>query len=52
MPSRKPSTLQHYQKDMTNHIIPYLGQKMLTQITAADLRKLYDKRRRPVVSSV
>ena len=39
----RPSTLQHYQKDMTNHIIPYLGQKMLTQITAADLRKLYDK---------
>jgi len=39
----RPSTLQHYQKDMTNHVIPYLGQKMLTQITAADLRKLYDK---------
>lgn len=39
----RPGTLQHYQKDMTNHVIPYLGQKMLTQITAADLRKLYDK---------
>ena len=38
----RPSTLGHYQKDMENHIIPYLGQKMLTQITATDLRKLYD----------
>ena len=39
----RPSTLEHYRKDMTNHVIPYLGRKMLTQITAADLRKLYDK---------
>ena len=38
----RPSTLEHYQKDMKNHVIPYLGQKMLTQITSADLRKLYD----------
>ena len=38
----RPSTLEHYQKDMKNHVIPYLGRKMLTQITAADLRKLYD----------
>lgn len=36
------STLEHYQKDMKNHVIPYLGQKVLTQITSADLRKLYD----------
>jgi len=27
---------------MKNHITPYLGQKQLSQITAADLRKLYD----------
>ena len=39
----RPSTLEHYRKDMKNHVIPHLGQKMLTQITAADLRKLYDK---------
>ena len=38
----RPSTLENYQKDMENHVIPYLGQKMLTQITATDLRKLYD----------
>ena len=38
----RPSTLENYQKDMTNHVIPYLGRKLLTQITAADLRKLYD----------
>ena len=39
----RPSTLEHYRKDMKNHVIPYLGQKMLTQITAADLKKLYDR---------
>ena len=38
----RPSTLENYQKDMSNHVIPYLGQKSLSQITAADLRKLYD----------
>ena len=38
----RPSTLEHYQKDMKNHVAPHLGQKELTQITAADLRKLYD----------
>ena len=39
----RPSTLEHYRKDMKNHVIPHLGKKMLTQITAADLRKLYDR---------
>ena len=38
----RPSTLENYQKDMSNHVIPYLGQKSLSQVTAADLRKLYD----------
>ena len=38
----RPSTLEHYRRDMENHVIPYLGKKMLTQVTAADLRKLYD----------
>jgi integrase len=42
----RPSTLEHYRKDMENHVVPYLGKKMLTQVTAADLRKLYDTLKR------
>ena len=38
----RPGTLEHYQRDMENHVVPYLGKKMLSQVTAADLRKLYD----------
>ena len=38
----RPSTLEHYRSDMEHHVKPYLGQKKLTQITAPDLRKLYD----------
>ena len=38
----RPSTLEHYRRDMEHHVKPYLGQKKLTQITPADLRKLYD----------
>ena len=38
----RTSTLEHYRKDLKNHVVPYLGKKMLTQVTAADLRKLYD----------
>ena len=38
----RPSTLEHYRRDMENHVIPYLGKKMLSPVTAADLRKLYD----------
>ena len=38
----RPSTLENYRKDMSNHVIPYLGQKSLSQVTAVDLRKLYD----------
>lgn len=41
-----PSTLEHYQKGMENHVVPQLGAKMLTQVTAADLRKLYDTLKR------
>lgn len=36
------STLEHYHSDMEHHVKPYLGQKKLTQITSADLWKLYD----------
>lgn len=38
----RPSTLDHYRRDLEHHVKPYLGQKKLTQITPADLRKLYD----------
>ena len=38
----RSSTLDHYRNDLEHHVKPYLGQKRLTQITAADLRKLYD----------
>ena len=38
----RPGTLEHYRRDMDNHVIPHLGKKRLTQITAADLRKLYE----------
>ena len=38
----RPSTLEHYRRDMEHYVKPYLGQKKLTQITASDLRKLYD----------
>ena len=34
--------MEHYRRDMENHITPRLGAKPLTQLTAADLRKLYD----------
>lgn len=37
----RPSTLEHYRRDMENHVKPYLGAKQLTQLTAADMRKLY-----------
>ena len=42
----RPGTLEHYRKDMENHVVPQLGAKMLTQVTAADLRKLYDTLKR------
>ena len=38
----RPSTLDHYRNDLEHHVKPYLGKKGLTQITADDLRKLYD----------
>lgn len=42
----RPSTLSHYRNDMEHHVKPYLGNRRLTQITAADLRKLYDTLKR------
>ena len=37
----RPSTLDRYRSDMEHHVKPYLGHKKLTQITAVDLRNLY-----------
>ena len=37
----RPGTLDHYRRDLEHHVKPFLGQKKLTQITAADLRQLY-----------
>ena len=37
----RPGTLKRYRGDMDRHVKPRLGQKKLTQITAADLRTLY-----------
>lgn len=42
----RPNTLERYRQDMNNHVISSLGKKRLTQITAADLRKLYEKLKR------
>ena len=38
----RPGTLNHYRNDLAHHVVPYLGQKKLTQLTAADLRNLYN----------
>ncbi|HJB98864.1 MAG TPA: site-specific integrase [Candidatus Flavonifractor merdavium] len=38
----RPGTQEHYRSDLEHYIKPYLGQNRLTQITADDLRKLYD----------
>ena len=37
----RPGTLEHYRRDLEHHVRPVLGQKKLTQITASDLRQLY-----------
>ena len=37
----RPGTLKQYRSYFDHHVKPYLGQKKLTQITAADLRTLY-----------
>ena len=37
----RPSTLEQHRGNFDRHVKPYLGQKKLTQLTAADLRELY-----------
>ena len=39
----RESTLEGYRKDIMNHVIPYLGEKPLRKVTAADLCSLYQK---------
>ena len=39
----RESTLDGYRRDLNNHVIPYLGEKPLRKVTAADLRSLYQK---------
>lgn len=41
-PTLRPGTLNHYRSDLAHHVVPYLGQKKLTQLTSADLRNLYN----------
>jgi integrase len=38
----RPSTLKRYQGAVNNHFKPNLGDKIISQITAKDIRKLYD----------
>ena len=37
----RPGTLEQHRGNFDRHVKPYLGQKKLTQLTAADLRELY-----------
>ena len=39
----RESTLEGYRRDIMNHVIPYLGEKPLRKVVAADLRSLYEK---------
>lgn len=39
----RESTLEGYRRDIMNHVIPYLGEKPLRKVAAADLRSLYEK---------
>lgn len=42
VPTLRPGTLNRYRSDLEHHVKPYLGQKKLTQLAAADLRNLYN----------
>ena len=39
----RESTLDGYRRDLNNHVIPYLGEKPLRKVAAADLRSLYQE---------
>lgn len=38
-----PSTLLKYDRDMKNHVLPYLGDKPIDQITEMDIENLFNK---------
>ena len=38
----RDSTVDGYEKYIENHIKPYLGDKMLTQLTTADIQRMYN----------
>ena len=42
-PILRPSTYSGYNKDIENHILPYLGSKKLTQLKTADIQKHYNR---------
>lgn len=41
-PNIRPSTLRRYEGTVRNHIVPFMGDKPITQITGKDIKKLYD----------
>ena len=41
-PTIRPSTLSRYEGAVRNHIVPYMGDKPIAQITGKDIQKLYD----------
>lgn len=42
-PILRPSTFAGYSKDISNHILPYLGSKRITQLKTADIQKHYNR---------
>ena len=42
-PTLRPSTYAGYSKDITNHILPYLGSKRITQLKTAEIQKHYNR---------
>ena len=41
-PTLRPATLNRYEGTVCNHIVPYIGDKPISQITGKDIQKLYD----------
>ncbi len=41
-PNIRPSTLRRCEGTVRNHIVPFMGDKPITQITGKDIKKLYD----------
>lgn len=38
----RPSTQEHYRSDLEHHVLPVLGKKKISQITAVQVQKLYN----------